>query len=120
MAHAMKGLYAGDRNPLSSLKTVEGVRALCDALRVIVRQPDDLRARGDALYGSWLRGSVLGTVGMSLYHKLCHSLGSSFDLPHAETNAIMLKHSAAYNAQAAAAEVQPPAGLFGSSIGGGL
>lgn len=120
MAHAVEGVYARDRNPVSSLMAVEGVRALRDALRVIVRKPDDLRARGDALYGSWLCGSVLGTVGMSLHHKLCHTLGGSFDLPHAETHAIMLPHSAAYNAQAATVELQPLADLFGGAIGGGL
>lgn len=120
MAHAVEGVYAHDRNPVSSLMAVEGVRALRDALRVIVKEPGDLPARSDALYGSWLCGSVLGTVGMSLHHKLCHTLGGSFDLPHAETHAIVLPHSAAYNAQAAAAELQPLADLFGGTIGGGL
>lgn len=40
------------------------------------------RARADALYGSWLCGYVLVHVGMALHHKLCHTLGGSFDLPH--------------------------------------
>ena len=120
MAHAVEGVYARDRNPVSSLMAVEGVRALRDALRVIVNDPGDLPARSEALYGSWLCGSVLGTVGMSLHHKLCHTLGGSFDLPHAETHAIVLPHSAAYNALAAATELQPLADLFGGTIGGGL
>ncbi|WP_027802891.1 maleylacetate reductase [Paraburkholderia dilworthii] len=120
MAHAVEGVYARDRNPVSSLMAVQGVRALRDALRVIVERADDLPARTEALYGSWLCGSVLGTVGMSLHHKLCHTLGGSFDLPHAETHAIVLPHSAAYNAQAAARELQPLGDLFGGEIGGGL
>lgn len=120
MAHAVEAVYARDRNPVSSMLAVEGVRALRDALRVIVEQPRDLAARSAALYGSWLCGSVLGTVGMALHHKLCHTLGGSFDLPHAETHAVMLPHSAAYNAQAAAEALQPLADLFGGSIGGGL
>ncbi|MBB2999090.1 maleylacetate reductase [Paraburkholderia tropica] len=120
IAHAVEGVYARDRNPVTSLMTVEGVRALRDALPAIVSRPDDLAARSRALYGSWLCGSVLGAVGMSLHHKLCHTLGGSFDLPHAETHAIVLPHSAAYNANAAAQELQPLAQLFGGSIGGGL
>jgi maleylacetate reductase len=120
MAHAVEGVYARDRNPVSSLMAVEGVRALRDALRIIVGQPANLPARSDALYGSWLCGSVLGTVGMSLHHKLCHTLGGRFDLPHAETHAIVLPHSAGYNAQAAAEELEPLAKLFDGSIGGGL
>lgn len=120
IAHAVEGVYARDRNPVTSLMAVEGVRALRDALPAIVSRPDDLAARSRALYGSWLCGSVLGAVGMSLHHKLCHTLGGSFDLPHAETHAIVLPHSAAYNANAAAQELQPLAQLFGGSIGGGL
>ncbi|MFT4063841.1 maleylacetate reductase [Paraburkholderia sp.] len=120
IAHAVEGVYARDRNPVSSLMAVEGVRALRDALRVIVSEPDDLSARTEALYGSWLCGSVLGTVGMALHHKLCHTLGGSFDLPHAETHAIVLPHSVAYNAQAAAAELRPLADLFGGPIGEAL
>ncbi|GJH28822.1 maleylacetate reductase [Caballeronia novacaledonica] len=120
MAHAVEAVYARDRNPVSSLMAVEGVRALRDALRVIVARPRDMAARSNALYGSWLCGSVLGTVGMALHHKLCHTLGGSFDLPHAETHAIVLPHSAAYNASAAADALRPLADLFDGSIGSGL
>ncbi|MBS0505981.1 MAG: maleylacetate reductase [Proteobacteria bacterium] len=120
MAHALEAVYARDRNPVASLMAVEGVRALQGALPVIVADPRNAAARSDALYGSWLCGTVLGTVGMALHHKLCHTLGGSFDLPHAETHAIVLPHSAAYNAQAAAAELRPLTALFGGDIGGGL
>jgi alcohol dehydrogenase class IV len=37
---------------------------------------------------------------MALHHKLCHTLGGSFDLPHAETHAVILPHALAYNAPA--------------------
>ncbi|MBB3810387.1 maleylacetate reductase [Pseudochelatococcus contaminans] len=120
MAHAVEALYAQDRNPIASLQAVEGIRALKQALPRIVETPHDIEARSGALYGSWLCGTVLGSVGMALHHKLCHTLGGSFDLPHAETHAILLPHSAAYNAEAAATELAPVAELFGGSIGGGL
>ncbi|MBB3931853.1 maleylacetate reductase [Kaistia hirudinis] len=120
MAHAVEGLYARDRDPISTLQAVEGIRALKEALPAIVGSPRDLAARTTALYGSWLCGTVLGTVGMALHHKLCHTLGGSFDLPHAETHAIMLPHTAAYNEPAAAAALAPVTDLFGGSLGGGL
>lgn len=34
---------------------------------------------------------------MSLHHKLCHILGGTFNLPHAETHSIVLPHALAYN-----------------------
>lgn len=120
MAHAVEAVYARDRNPVSSMLAVEGVRALRDALPVIVADPHNADARGEALYGSWLCGTVLGTVGMSLHHKLCHTLGGTFDLPHAETHAIVLPHAAAYNVSAAADTLRPLADLFGGDLGPGL
>ena len=107
MAHAVEGLYAKDRNPITALIALEGIRGLKEALPVIVERPGDVEARSNALYGSWLCGTVLGTVGMALHHKLCHTLGGSFDLPHAETHAIMLPHTVAYNARAAADVLAP-------------
>ena len=120
MAHAVEALYAQDRNPITSLQAVEGLRALKHALPKVVQAPDDIDARATALYGSWLCGTVLGSVGMSLHHKLCHTLGGSFDTPHADTHAILLPHSAAYNAVSAADVLRPVAEMFGGSIGGGL
>lgn len=120
MAHAVEGLYARDRNPVSTLMALDGLRAFRDSLPVLVKSPDDPDARAEALYGAWLCGTVLGTVGMALHHKICHTLGGSFDTPHAETHAVMLSHTAAFNAVAAQAELAAAAELFGGSIGGGL
>ncbi|MBV8474392.1 MAG: iron-containing alcohol dehydrogenase, partial [Hyphomicrobiales bacterium] len=101
IAHAVEALYARDRNPIISLIAAEGVRALARALPVIVEKPQDPDARRDALYGAWLCGVCLGAAGMALHHKLCHTLGGAFDLPHAETHTIVLPHALAYNAPAA-------------------
>jgi len=120
MAHAAEGLYAQDRNPVSSLMAAEGLRALKAALPVLVRAPRNHDARADALYGAWLCGTVLGTVGMALHHKICHVLGGSFDMPHAETHAVMLPHTIGFNGAAVPELLKPLADLFGGSAGRGL
>jgi maleylacetate reductase len=101
IAHAAEALYAQDRNPIVSIMAEEAIRALGAALPAIVTNPADRDARSNALYGAWLCGMCLGSVGMALHHKLCHVLGGSFDLPHAETHTVILPHSFAYNAAAA-------------------
>lgn len=101
IAHAVEALYAVDRNPVISLIAEEGIRALSAVLPKLTAVPDDRDARSDALYGAWLCGIALGGAAMALHHKLCHTLGGTFDLPHAETHAIVLPHAAAYNAPAA-------------------
>ncbi len=100
IAHAVEGLYAQDTNPVMQLIAEDGIRALAGALPRISRDMADRQARGDALYGAWLCGMVLGSVGMALHHKLCHTLGGAFDLPHAETHAIILPHALLFNAPA--------------------
>jgi alcohol dehydrogenase class IV len=97
IAHAVEALYAQDRNPIVDLVAEEGVRALVAALPAIIRDPRDKAAREKALYGAWLCGTCLGAVGMALHHKLCHTLGGSFDLPHAETHSVILPHALAFN-----------------------
>jgi maleylacetate reductase len=101
IAHAAEGLYAEDANPIMTLIAEEGIRALAQGLPVIVKHPQDLNARSDCLYGAWLCGAVLGAVGMALHHKLCHVLGGTWNLPHAETHTVVLPHALAYNAAAA-------------------
>jgi alcohol dehydrogenase class IV len=96
----VEALYARDTNPVTSLMAEEGIRALARALSAIATKPDDRAPRSDALYGAWLCGVCLGTVGMALHHKLCHTIGGTFDLPHAETHTIVLPHALAYNAPA--------------------
>jgi maleylacetate reductase len=101
IAHACEGLYAADGNPVFSIMAEEGIRALAAALPRVAAVPGDIDARGDALYGAWLCGAVLGNVAMGLHHKLCHTLGGGFNLPHAPTHTVVLPHAMAYNAPAA-------------------
>lgn len=101
IAHAAEGLYAQDSNPVMDLMAEEGIRAIAQALPGIRRDAHDVTARGDALYGAWLCGAVLGNVGMALHHKLCHTLGGSFNLPHAEVHTVVLPQAMAFNAPAA-------------------
>ena len=79
----------------------EGIRALAQALPAIRQRSDDGEGRANALYGAWLCGTVLGNVGMALHHKLCHTLGGSFNLPHAEVHTVILPQAIAFNAAAA-------------------
>src|SRR5882672_7351344 len=87
------------------LSLVSGINAIAHAV--------------DALFGAWACGSCLGAVGMSLHHKLCHVLGGSFGLPHAETHTVILPHAAAYNASAAPAALDRVARALGASKAAG-
>ncbi|MEU1517476.1 maleylacetate reductase [Streptomyces sp. NPDC005811] len=101
VAHAAEALYAPDASPLVALTAEEGARAMTGALPGLAADPRDLDARGRALYGAWLCGTALGATTMGLHHKLCHVLGGTFGLPHAETHTVLLPYVLAHNAPAA-------------------
>lgn len=100
LAHCVEAVYAPDGNTLTSGAAMHGLLLLTDALPRLSRSLRDPIARATALEGSWLAGFALGTVSMGIQHKLAHTLGGSFGLPHAETHAVLLPYTAAYNRDA--------------------
>jgi alcohol dehydrogenase class IV len=106
IAHCVEALYAENANPIVSLMAEEGIRSLAASLPTVVSKPGEPEAHATALYGAWLAGACLGAVGMALHHKLCHTLGGSFKLPHAETHTVILPYATAYNFAAAPAAMK--------------
>jgi maleylacetate reductase len=92
VAHCVEAFWGPRANPVTSLMAEEGLRALAAALPGVVRDPGDLEARSGLLYGAWLAGTVFASAGTGLHHKICHVLGGAYDLPHAETHAVVLPH----------------------------
>lgn len=120
IAHAVEALYARESNPVISALALEAIGALHRALPVIAREPRNTEVRASALYGAWLCGICLGSVGMALHHKLCHVLGGSFDLPHSETHTIVLPHALAYNAPGIPGVMRKLEGVLGGEPGRAL
>ena len=118
IAHAAEGLYTPDPNPIIALMAEQGIAALAGALPALHADARDRGARHDALYGAWLCGATLGHVAMGLHHKLCHTLGGTFNLPHAETHTVVLPHALAYNATAAPQAMARIARAMGRADGG--
>ncbi|MFD8497476.1 maleylacetate reductase and hydroxyquinol 1,2-dioxygenase domain-containing protein [Amycolatopsis sp. NPDC059657] len=92
MAHAVEALYAREVNPIASTLAIQAIELIARALPAVVAAPSDAEARGDLLRAAWFAGTCLGSAGMGLHHQLCHVLGGSFRLPHAETHAVLLPH----------------------------
>jgi alcohol dehydrogenase class IV len=101
LAHCVEAFWAPRRNPISSLAAEEGIRALAAGLPSVHATPGDLAARSDLLYGAYLAGSAFAVAGSGLHHKICHALGGAYNLPHAQTHAIVLPEVLAFNAPAA-------------------
>jgi maleylacetate reductase len=100
IAHCVEAIWTPKADPFSETTAVEGLRALSNGLWSVLAAPDDLEARGRLLYGACLAGSVMASAGTGLHHKLCHFLGGTYNLPHAETHAAILPQVTRINASA--------------------
>ena len=121
IAHAAEGLYAPDANPVIDLMAEEGIRLGAGVLPTLQHAPRNVEARGEALVAAWLCGTVMGSITVGLHHKLCHTLGGSFGLPHAETHTVVLPQALAYNAPAAPQAMRRIAAALGTpSAPGGV
>ena len=117
IAHAMETLYAPDRNPVVVLMAMDALRCFKTAIPRLVTDPTDREARAEALYAAWCCSTALGQVQMALHHKLAHVIGGSFNTPHAETHAVLLPHTTAFNA---VPELAPISEVFGGPPGAAL
>ena len=122
IAHSVEALYAQNRNPLLSMIAEEGIRALAAGLPDICgdASPDaEAEARMQAFYGAFLCALALGTAQMGIHHKLCHVIGGSFGMPHAETHTVILPHATAYNRDAAPEAMDAIARALGAETAAG-
>ena len=113
IAHCIEAMYASDANPLTTSAARAGLSLMSSSLPRLHSAPQDREQRSTALRGAWLAGYSLGTVQMALHHKLCHTLGGAFNLPHAETHAVLLPYTTAYNRSAAREAMRAAAETLG-------
>jgi len=102
LAHCVDSMWAPRTDPIDQALAAEGVRALRTGLPLIAKEPQGLEGRERALYGAFLSATAFASAGSGLHHKICHVLGGMFDLPHAQTHAVVLPHVLAFNAPHAA------------------
>ena len=113
MAHCVEALYASNVSPRIAESALEGLKSLASSLVRLAAAPDDREQRREAMHGAMLAGYALGNAQMALHHKLCHALGGAFDLPHADTHAVLLPYTTAYNRDAATEAMRAAAKALG-------
>ncbi|ARC56648.1 Maleylacetate reductase [Frondihabitans sp. 762G35] len=121
IAHCVDSLWAPRADPINAALATEGIRALAAGLRAVVATADDADGRDRALLGTYLAATAFASAGSGLHHKICHVLGGTYGLPHAETHAVVLPYVAAFTLPAAPAAERRLADALGASTGlGGL
>ena len=115
LAHSIDAMWAPRTDPINQALAVEAIRALADGLPTIKADPRALHGHEQCLYGAYLSAVAFASAGSGLHHKICHVLGGAYDLPHAQTHAVVLPHVLAYNAPAAPEPAERIASAFGTT-----
>lgn len=114
LAHCVDSLWGPRADPINAAMAAEGIRALSEGLPKIVADPQGIEGRDLALYGSYLAALSFSSAGSGMHHKLCHILGGTFNLPHAQTHATVLPYVLAFNIGEAPEAEARMAAAFGS------
>lgn len=98
LAHCVDSLWAPRADPINAAMATEGIRVLGEGLPMIVEDSASVAGRDRMLYGAYLSAVAFASAGSGLHHKICHVLGGTFNLPHAQTHAVVLPYVLAFNA----------------------
>jgi alcohol dehydrogenase class IV len=90
LAHALEALYTPLANPVTTMAALRAATLLASGISA---DPPD---RSDLALGAILAGYASGSTGIAVHHAVCQTLVRETGTPHAETNAVMLPHSAAF------------------------
>jgi alcohol dehydrogenase len=120
LAHAVETRVTRVGNALSALLARDAFRLAFPALPKVLRDPEDLAARGDLLLASAFAGSAIEASMLGGAHALANPLTARFDVVHGQAVGTMLPHVVRWNAEhapsaAAYRELASCAGLASSS-----
>jgi maleylacetate reductase len=115
IAHCVDSMWAPRTDPINRAMAAEGIRALADGLPQLMADPAHPAGREAALYGAYLSAVAFASAGSGMHHKICHVLGGAYNLPHAQTHAIVLPYVLAFNEAAAPDAANRIAAAFGTA-----
>jgi alcohol dehydrogenase class IV len=114
LAHCVDAMWGPRADPIDRALAAEGITGLAAGLPAVAADPAGLEGREQTLYGSYLAAVAFAGAGSGMHHKICHVLGGMFNLPHAQTHAVVLPHVLAFNGPHAPEAEHRMARAFGS------
>ncbi|MCW2134391.1 maleylacetate reductase [Arthrobacter sp. VKM Ac-2550] len=114
LAHCVDSMWGPRVDPINQALAAEGIRALNQGLPLVKQDPANLAGREQALYGAYLAAVAFASAGSGMHHKICHVLGGTWNMPHAQTHATVMPYVLAFNAPEAPDAANRIAAAFGT------
>ncbi|MEG0584576.1 MAG: iron-containing alcohol dehydrogenase, partial [Cetobacterium sp.] len=97
LTHAIEAYVTKGSYELSDVLALESIKLIGQSLENAVKNGDDIEARSQMAWGSYIAGLSFSNCGLGIVHSLAHQLGSEYNIPHGLANAILLPDVVEYN-----------------------
>lgn len=100
LAHAVESFVTRKRNPMSRLFSREAWRLLEANLERVLREPEDVEARGAMQLGATLAGTAVELSMLGAAHAAANPLTAHYGVVHGAAVGMLLPHVVRFNAEA--------------------
>lgn len=90
LTHAVEAYLSVNADPISDQFALKAISLITKALPIAYQDGNNIQARTDMSYGSYLAGLAFFNAGVAGVHGLAYPLGGQFHISHGESNALLL------------------------------
>ncbi len=101
VSHALESYVTTKRNPLAQMFAREAWKLLEPNLEKVLKQPDDLAARGAMQVGAFLAGTAIENSMLGACHSCANPLTAHYGMSHGLAIGVLLPHVIRFNAEIA-------------------
>lgn len=92
LCHAIESYISRKANFLTEIVSLQAIKLIWKNLPIAYENGENINARENMLYGSFLAGIGLANAGVTAIHSMSYPLGGRFGVPHGIGNAILLPY----------------------------
>ena len=92
LVHATEAYIGRSTTKKTREESLQAVRLVFENLRKVYNDGDDMEARRNMLYASYYAGHAFTVSYVGYCHALSHALGGKYNVPHGQTNAILIPY----------------------------
>ncbi len=118
LTHAIEAYVSTASSPLVDVHALAAIELIRDNLLLTITDPTNLAARENLMLASLQAGLAFSNASLGAVHAMAHSLGGYLDLPHGESNALLLEHVLRFNYSVAEDRYQRIGQALGVNLAG--
>lgn len=92
LTHAVEAYIGRSTTKETRTQAIEAVQLIFDNIQKVYENGNDMEARRNMLYASYLAGCAFTKSYVGYVHAVAHSLGGRYNVPHGLANAVLLPY----------------------------